>query len=223
MDRRPPPSLVERVVAPRRASDRPAPPLLVLLHGYGANEDDLLPLAGQLDPRLLVVSVRAPRALEGGFAWFHLDFPRGGGAVPDRAQARTTLADLVRWLEAAPARLGGDPRRVYLLGFSQGAMMSLGVLRTAPERVAGVVALSGVADDDALPASAADVAMARVAVFVAHGTGDTLLPVAEGRAIRDRLQPVVHDFTYREYAIAHAIGPEEVRDVAAWLTARLDR
>ena len=219
----PPPVFVERIVAPRRAIDGTPPPLLVLLHGIGSNENDLVSLAGKLDPRFLVVSLRAPRPYRGGFAWFQITWQSNGSATPDIDQAHETLADFVRWLAAAPGRLGADARRVYLMGFSQGAMMSLGVLRTAPDRLAGVVALSGLFRDDLVETPADAGATGRVAVFVAHGTQDDLLPVADGRAIRDLLQPMVRDFTYREYAMPHTIAPVELRDVAAWLTSHLDR
>jgi phospholipase/carboxylesterase len=216
------PAFVERTLAPRRPSDGP-PPLLVLLHGIGADEDDLFPLAAHLDPRLHVVSLRAPRDYQVGYAWFDLGWRADGTVVPDVGQARRALADLVRWLEAAPARLGVDPRRVYLLGFSQGAMMSLGVLRTAPRRLAGVIALSGRASPEVFPGDAPAADVAAVPLFVAHGTVDDVLPIANGRATRDLLEGLVDDFTYREYPIGHGIGPEELRDVAAWLGRRLDR
>jgi phospholipase/carboxylesterase len=216
-----PPTFVERVVPPRQPAPG-TPPLLVMLHGIGADENDLLSLADHVDPRFLVVSLRAPRPYHGGWAWFQIDWRPDGSVVPDVAQARATLADLVGWLGAAPARLGTDPQRVYLLGFSQGAMMSLGVLRAAPERLAGVVALSGLRVDELVVTPAAPDAMARVPVFVGHGTRDDVLPVANGRAIREALAPRVRDFTYREYAVAHGIGADEVADVATWLTAHLD-
>jgi phospholipase/carboxylesterase len=97
------------------------------------------------------------------------------------------------------------------------------VLHTAPERVAGVVALSTHFGDPLVKAPADAAAVAGVPVFVAHGVADRLLPIANGRAIRDRLQPLLRDFTYREYPIGHTIVADEIRDVAAWLTARLDR
>jgi phospholipase/carboxylesterase len=216
----PPPALVERVVQPRNPDAGP-PPLLVLLHGLGSNENDLVPVAAQLDPRFLVVSLRAPRTYQAGYAWFQITWRGAGELQPDVAQARDALGGLARWLAAAPARLGADPRRVYLLGFSQGAMMSLGVLRTVPERVAGAVALSGKFNDtlfDEPPARR----MGDVGLFVGHGTQDDLLPVTDGRAIRDLFQPLVRDFAYHEYPISHAISPAEIRDVAAWLTGRLN-
>jgi phospholipase/carboxylesterase len=219
---RPAPSFVERVVRPRSTAKTAKPPMLVLLHGIGSNENDLVRFARDFDPRLLVVSLRAPRPYHSGFAWFGLEFPAPGEAVPNVEQAHETVDGLIRWLGAAPARLGADPKRVYLLGFSQGAMMSLAVLRTAPARVAGVVALSGLFDDRLVTKPAPDAAVARVPVFVGHGLEDHVLPIADGRAIRDRFQPVVEHLTYREYPIEHTIGPDEKRDVAEWLTARID-
>ena len=217
------PHFVEKIVAPRRAIPGELPPLLVMLHGLGSNESDLVPIGTELDPRLLIVGVRAPRPYHQGFAWFRIDWRPDGSLVPDLAQAKETLGDVARWLGEAPTRLGADPKQVYLFGFSQGAMMSLGVLRTAPEHVAGVIALSGKFDDALFGKTrASPAAIARVALFVAHGTDDDLLPVRDGRAIRDLFDPVVRDFTYHEYPIPHAIAPTEVHDIATWLTDHLD-
>jgi phospholipase/carboxylesterase len=216
------PQLVERVIAARRTTGAP-PPLLVLLHGLGSNENDLASLAGTFDARFEVVSLRAPRPWRGGFAWFPIEWRSDGTIVVDPQQALQSIADLDRWLAGAPTRLGADPRHVYLLGFSQGAMMSLAVLRTAPERVAGVVALSGRFDATLFDQPPDRRAMARVALFVGHGTADELLPVTDGRTVRDAFTPLVPDTTYREYAMSHAIGTDELHDVASWLTERLDR
>jgi phospholipase/carboxylesterase len=207
----PPPAWVTRV----------APALLVMLHGIGADENDLFPIAPHLDPRFTVVSLRAPHDYHGGYAWFPIDFRPGGSVVPDLVSARETVADLVRWIAAAPAKFGTDPRRTFLFGFSQGSMMSLGALRATPERLAGVVALSGRAVDGISTAAASDAAIT-IPLFVAHGTHDDVLPVAEGRRIRDTLGPRCTDFTYREYPVGHGIGDDELDAVAAWLTAHLD-
>jgi phospholipase/carboxylesterase len=208
-----------RSVGPQTPTD--APPLLVLLHGIGADEFDLLPLAQAVDPRFVVASIRAPHAYYGGCAWFHVDFLRDGTVVPDVPQAREVLADLVRWIEAAPARFGTDPARTFMLGFSQGAMMSLGVLGTIPERLAGVVALSGRHLDELFARTASDEAVGRVPLLVAHGTLDDVLPVAHGRATRDAFAPISRDFTYEEFTVAHGIIDTELALVAAWLAERL--
>jgi phospholipase/carboxylesterase len=217
------PSWVERVAPPRRETAGRQPPLLVLLHGIGADENDLFPLAGRLDPRLRIVSLRAPHPYSGGWAWFHIDFLPGGRVVPDAAQAKEALADLVRWLAEAPARLGTDPACTFLLGFSQGAMMALRALGTIPDRLAGVVALSGRFPGDFFPAPVAREAMAKVPLLVTHGTLDDVLPIAEGRRTAAALRLVSRDFTYQEFPIGHGISEEELTLVATWLSAHLGR
>jgi phospholipase/carboxylesterase len=212
----------ERTAEPERREAGRRAPLLVLLHGIGADENDLFPLARTLDPRFAVVSLRAPYDYASGFAWFHIEFHPGGDVHPDAAQARRTLEDLVRWLDAAPARLGTDAARTFLLGFSQGAMMSLGVLRTAPALVAGVVALSGRTPEALFPERADRDAIARVPLLVAHGTLDDVLPVEHGRRTRQAFETLSRDFTYREYPVGHAIAPDELALVGTWLTTRLD-
>jgi phospholipase/carboxylesterase len=216
----PVPTWVERIRSPARAGTG-RPPLLVLLHGIGADEDDLFPLAAEVDDRLLVVSLRAPHGYGPGWAWFRIDFHPGGRLVPDLPQARAALVHLTRWIEAVPSRLGSDPARTFLLGFSQGAMMSLGVLGAIPERLAGVVALSGRTPEDLFEPTAGREAMARVPLLVAHGIADDVLPETEGRRLRDGFASLSRDFTYREFDVGHGITGPEVRLVAAWLAARL--
>jgi phospholipase/carboxylesterase len=213
----------ERVVQPRRTEIGRRPPVLVLLHGIGADESDLLPIAAELDPRLKVVSLRAPRRYYTGYAWFRIDFGPSGDLTPHVPEARETLDELVRWLESVPERHDTDPSRTFVLGFSQGAMMALGALRTVPELLAGVVALSGRSPEGLFEARASQAAVARVPLLVAHGTRDDVLPIAEGRRTRDAFASLSTDFTYREYPVGHGVAPAEVALVGQWLATRLAR
>jgi phospholipase/carboxylesterase len=210
----------ERIL-PARVASPGAPPLLVMLHGIGADECDLRPLARFLDPRLVVASLRAPHGYGAGYSWFPIAFRRDGEVVPDVAAARASLDAAVAWLAAAPARLGTDPARTYLLGFSQGAMMSLGVLVTAPDRLRGVIALSGRFAPTLFEAAAPADAVARIPVLVAHGLYDDVLPVTHGRGVRATLASRTTDLTYQEFPIGHEISPDEVDLIARWLAARL--
>ncbi|HEX8073093.1 MAG TPA: alpha/beta fold hydrolase [Pyrinomonadaceae bacterium] len=200
-----------------------APPLLLLLHGVGSNEADLFGLAEYLDERCVVVSARAPFVLgPGAYGWFNIEFtPRGLAA--DVAQARQSLAMLPPFIGELTAAYAADPRRVYLMGFSQGAMMSLALMLTRPELVAGVAAMSGRLPE-ALAALEPDAAaLAGLPVIVTHGTYDPMLPVENGRAVRRRLEALPVELTYREYPMGHEVSLESLRDVTAWLTAALDR
>jgi phospholipase/carboxylesterase len=101
-------------------------------------------------------------------------------------------------------------------------MMSLGLLQDAPEHLAGVIALSGRDPAALFEARAERPAVARVPLFVAHGTQDELLPVANGRAIRARFENISQDFEYREFPIGHGVSEVEIREIGQWLGRHLD-
>jgi len=214
------PSFAYLQAEPRRTAG--SPPLLLLLHGIGADENDLFPIATMLDPRFHVVSLRAPQTYVMGYSWFSIDFLPSGEVRPHVDEALEALAALTEWLAEAPERFGTDPARTYVLGFSQGAMMSLGVLGTRPELLAGLVALSGRDPQALFPMRAPVAEIARVPLFVGHGLYDDVLPVEHGRRTRAAMEGVIRDLTYHEYPVAHGVSDAEVRDVAAWLTAHLD-
>mgnify|MGYP001397594075 CR=1 FL=1 len=205
---------------PRVAGAGPAP-LLLLLHGYGANERDLFDLADEVDPRFHVVSARAPLALPwGGFAWYHL-----GGApgrlVPDAASRARAIELVERFVSSLPGRLGTDPARTYLLGFSQGAIMGLALALRRPEALAGLVAISGYADPELTPGQA-PAGLAGLPILQLHGTYDDVIPVAAAHQTRDLLAGLPVRHRYQEDPIGHGIHPDGLRTIRAWLAERLE-
>jgi len=204
------------------AADGSKPPLLVLLHGVRSNEKDLLGLAPMLDPRFFVVSAQAPIAMgPGAYGWYHVEFRPEGFLVNDE-EADVSRGMVLRFIEELRQRYPVDADRVYLMGFSQGCIMSLGASLSNPKGVAGVVGMSG----RLLPSSLAHVApeadLQGLPLFVVHGTRDQVIGIEYGREIRDTLSKLPVDLTYREYEMAHNVGRESLADVSAWLTARLD-
>jgi len=196
------------------------PPLLLLFHGYGANEHDLFDLADYVDPRFYVVSARAPLALPwGGFAWYHL----GGapGRLVPEPQSRAQAADLVeRFVETLPGRIGTDPQRTYLLGFSQGAIMGFVAALRRPTHIAGLIALSGYLDPELLPPAGPQL-LAGMPILHMHGSYDDVIPVAAAHMTRDLLQDSGARYSYHEYPIGHGIHPDGVRLIQSWLSERL--
>jgi phospholipase/carboxylesterase len=210
-----PASLVHRSVA-ARAGQGPHPTLL-LLHGRGSNELDLLGLAPYLDPRLFLLSARAPLAWMGGYRWYDSDRP----GQAERQSFETSLTLLTRFLNEMTSVYPVDPSRLYLLGFSQGAMMSNALLLTVPKQLAGALLLSGF-QPRLDPSQIRADALAGKPVFMAHGTHDGVLPVERGREARDTLSGLGIDLVYREYPMDHQINEQELVDIQAWLAARLD-
>jgi phospholipase/carboxylesterase len=191
---------------------------LVLLHGYGADEHDLLPIAHELDPRLRVVSLQGSVALGGPMrAWFNLTQDPRGRISFDLEEARAA----VQSASAAVEEIAAGSPRPFLLGFSQGAGIALGVALLQPQQLAGVLSLSGVAraleDRDHAPAEK----LRGFPVFAAHGLEDPLIPIELGRKLRDDLTGLGVDVEWHEYPMGHAVIPEEIDDARQWLRKRL--
>jgi len=216
----PPLSLVHRVRAPQDGAA--PPPLLLLLHGVGSHEEDLLGLAPYLDPRFLIVSARGPVTLAPGmYAWFQVVLDPANPVI-NPEQAESSRRAIIRFIGEAVDAYHADPARVYLMGFSQGAIMSLSVALTAPSAVAGVVAMSGRLLPEVLPLLASPDALRGLPILLQHGTADQVLPVQHGRTARDRLAALPVDLHYREFAMGHQVSEESLTEAAAWLRGRLD-
>jgi len=204
----------------RPADGEPAG-LLVLHHGRGADEDDLLGFGDVLDPerRLHVVTPRAPLTLPGwpGHHWYVV--PRVGYPDPDTFQAAfDALADFHDQLWE---RTGVGPQKTVLGGFSMGSVMSyslgLGASRPAP---AGILAFSGFVPtvDGWEPALAG---REQVRAFIAHGRRDPVMDVAFARAARDLLAAGGLDVSYHESDAAHHIDPAHVPAAVDWVAATI--
>ena len=204
--------VVER--APTAQLDGPAP-LLILLHGLGSNENDLFSFAPHLDARYRILSVRAPRSYAyGGFAWFDILFdqplPRPNGS--QLAKAREILVAFLREVREAY-----HPSRIYLAGFSQGAIMSYFTALTHPTLVSGVLAMSGyVIKTPDLP-TAADEMLKKLPFFATHGLNDRVLPVFLGRTTQQYLRSLQLNVTYREYPMGHEVNAACFEDCRSWL------
>lgn len=215
----PRPGLASIFVPARAGAPGPAP-TVVLLHGLGADERDLVGLGQTLDPRFALVSFRAPIALEPrGYSWFPVTFT-AQGPVHDEAAAEAARGRLVEELEKLRKNPAVDASQVYLVGFSQGAILSLSVALTEPRLIAGAVILSG----RTLPEVAARVRAPLSPpppILVLHGRRDALLAFENEAATvqvltRAGFAPEVH-----AYDAGHEITQAMQRDLSAWLTARL--
>jgi phospholipase/carboxylesterase len=191
--------------------------LLVLHHGRGADEGDLLPLADVLDPqqRLHVVTPRAPLTLPGwpGHHWYVV--PRVGYPDPDTFDA--AYRELAAFHEEQWERTGTTPERTVLGGFSMGSVMSyalgLGADRPSP---AGILAFSGFVPT--VPGWEPDFASRPdLRVFIAHGRNDPIMGIDFARSARELLVSGGLDVEYHESDVAHSIDPAHLRAGAAWL------
>ena len=193
---------------------------LVLLHGRGADENDLFPLLDVMDPqrRLVGATARGPLSLPpGGAHWYAV---RAIG-YPDPGTFLPTYERLTGWLDAFLAEQSIGHDRLVIGGFSMGTVMSyataLGEGRPAP---AGIVAMSGF-----LPTvEGFELDLERrqgLPAFIAHGSADPVIGVEWSRDARDRLQGAGADVTYRESAMGHGIDPRVMAELPGWVADRL--
>ena len=204
-------------VAPDDSPDGEPAPAVFVLHGRGADEEDLLPVAAELPDGHHVVSLRAPDPLQGGYTWYELDLSAGGleSSQPDAADFRRSLDLIVESVEAAVDAYGLDADRLGLLGFSQGAITSLSLLLEDPSRYAWVVALHGY-----LPESHADLdpdGIEGKPVFVGAGAGDRVIPESRTSAAVDRLEAVGAAVAHGSFPGGHGIGPQELDAVVEFV------
>ncbi|MGE8154539.1 alpha/beta hydrolase [Pseudomonas vancouverensis] len=192
-------------------------PLVIFLHGYGSNEQDLFGIKDDLPATYTYLSVRAPLVVgEGSFQWFR---KKGEGAyngeTDDLKSSSQTLLDFIT---QATKKYHTEPEKVFLVGFSQGAIMTYELGLRHPEAVGGIAALSGrilpVLKSELKP----DEKRRSLAVFIGHGEQDKRLPVTDGSEANNLLQSVSLEPEFHAYpGVGHSISADEIQDLSAWL------
>jgi phospholipase/carboxylesterase len=189
------------------------PPLLVLLHGFGANEQDLLSIAARLDPRLAVASPRGPYQIRpGSYSWVN------GNTSDELRSARRMVLECI---DQVADSQGADRGRVYLVGFSQGAMLTLAIALTEPEKIAGAAVLSGRLAAAVRDNHAALERLQGFPVLVTHGTEDQQIPIRSAHDIRQALKPMGVAVDYHEFESGHYLSDINVDVLNQWLKRRL--
>lgn len=202
---------------------------IIVLHGLGADGNDFVPIAQELDlstigPVRFVfpnAPVR-PVTINGGYemrAWYDIHPPSTDPAVPrheDEAGLRGAQAIVQALIDRETGR-GVPPERVVLMGFSQGCVVTLMAGLRAPQRLAGLVGLSGYLALAGHTAAEVHPANRATPIFLAHGEEDDVVDMARGTAARDALTSLGYAVDWHSYPMGHSVCPEEVADLNAWL------
>ncbi len=193
-------------------------PLVIFLHGFGSDEEDLFGLKDALPSTWTYLSVRAPMPLDPqGFRWFAKT--SGDGDYDGVTEDLQSSAQLIKaFVAQATVKYHTQPDRVFLVGFSQGAIMSYEVALRDPDLVRGIAALSGSVLPVLKAALKPDERWGKLAIFIGHGTLDQALPYASATRANDLLvgmglKPAFHTYP----GMSHTISATEVQDLKAWL------
>ncbi len=190
-------------------------PLLIMLHGYGSNAQDLFGLAQFMPTRYRVISIQAPITLaKGTYAWYHLDMADGKPKY-SFAEAETSRKQIAQFIDEAKVKY--KTKQVHLLGFSQGAIMSYSVAFKQPEKVKSITALSGRVLQEVSSAVKPNNQLQQLNVFIGHGKNDNILPVSYGKEALGICTRLNVKLSYNEYDMAHEISRQELNDIVYWL------
>jgi len=214
-EKNPQPSLAYLVRKPTINS--PKPPLLILLHGVGSNEKNMFAYADILPDKFLIVSARGPLTFgPNRFAWFQVDFSSGKPVINEQ-QAEQARKDIIQFIDDLQKVENFDENEVYLMGFSQGGIMSYSVALTEPKKIKGFAVMSSRLLPEVKPLIKENSELHNLKIFISHGKQDDVLNYQYAldavKFLKEKgLKPEFH--SYNE---SHTINQEMLNDVIEWL------
>jgi phospholipase/carboxylesterase len=192
-------------------------PTILALHGRGSNERDLIGLAPYLPQELFWISPRGTFTLgPDSYEWFQITEI----GKPDPARLANALKTLDKFMDEVSANYPVDKNKLYLLGFSQGSVVSISYALTWPQKVAGVIVQSGYVPHE----SDLEIDTTHIKgkpCILTHGIQDPLLPVDWARRSRDILQKLEANLEYHEFNMRHEVSEESLAVINTWLEKQL--
>ncbi len=193
-------------------------PLLLLLHGYGSNEEDLFSFASELPEEYYVISARAPfDMMYGSYAWYAINFDADENKFSDIGQAQQSRDSIANFIDELIANYSIDSTNVTLIGFSQGSILSYAVALSYPEKVQRLVAMSGYLNTEIAVESFAANDFSNLKIFASHGTVDQVIPVEWARKSIPVIEALGISVVYKEYPVGHGVAPQNFFDFKNWL------
>ena len=193
-------------------------PLLLLLHGYGSNEEDLFSFASELPEEYYVISARAPYdMMYGSYAWYAINFDADENKFSDLDQARSSRDLIAHFIDELIANYPIDANNVTLIGFSQGCILSYAIAASHPEKIQKVVAMSGYFNPEIAETGFENNDFSNLKIFASHGSSDQVIPVEWARKSKPILDTLGIESVYKEYPVGHGVAPQNFYDFKNWL------
>lgn len=192
-------------------------PLILMLHGVGSNEKDLFRLADKFPEEYLVISARAPFSFGStSYGWYEVDFS-SGKPVYNQEQVEKSRQLIVQFINQLQEKYNSDSKKVYLLGFSQGAIMSYSVAASFPKKIKGIAAMSGrvLREDQEKIVLKEEL---DIDVFIAHSSSDQILPYSEAILAKQLLGDRVYHFKFKTHHRGHSLPEEILSEWIEWIS-----
>ncbi len=206
---------------PAKTSQEKAP-LIILLHGYGSNEEDLFSFASELPDTYFIVSARAPYNLQPfGHSWYDIHFTADNEKFSNDEQAKTSRDVIATFIDELIANYPVDANNVTLIGFSQGTILSYAVALSYPEKIKNVVALSGYLNETILVDDYASKNHENLNFYISHGSADQVIPNFWANKAPEFLTNLNIKNSYREFPVGHGVAPQNFYEFKNWLAEHI--
>ncbi|GGP06108.1 phospholipase [Cloacibacterium rupense] len=190
----------------------PQTQMLVMLHGYGSNEEDLFSFRHDLPEDWIIVSFRAPNNSEyEGFSWYNIDFNDAEKFI-DVEQAVDSMKQIMRSIDNLKHHYNLETK-VNIMGFSQGGVLTYAMTLTYPEYFNKVACLSAYPEPKILKNIKGKKQIQHLRFFISHGNEDAVIPLEWGRKAADFLYELGAFFSFREYMTGHSLNQKNYIDL----------
>lgn len=194
-------------------------PMVILLHGVGSNEKSMFAYAHLFPENFIVVAARAPFEIGAEkYAWFEVQFLANQRIINEEQEAKSVQI-LNQFISQAAQRYGADEQQVFLVGFSQGAIMSYTMGLVRPNKIKGVVAIAGRLLEQTKSIIASRVALQKIRFFILQGTDDNMMPLQYGMDAAAFLESAGVNYQLKKYPIGHYISEEEWNEILQWINS----
>ena len=194
-------------------------PAIIMLHGYGSDENDLFSFASELPSEYAIFSLKAPRKLMPyGNAWYDIHFDAPDGKWSDNEQAIESRELISKVIDVILDAYPVDPKKITLLGFSQGTILSFSVALSYPEKVKNVIGLSGYINPDILKENFTENDFSNLHIYSSHGSVDQVIPVDWARKTAPLLKELGIECHYSEFPVGHGVAPQNFYELKEWLS-----
>mgnify|MGYP006107654679 FL=1 len=192
-------------------------PLVIMLHGYGSNEDDLFSFANHMPVNYKIISLRAPYSLPyGGYSWYDINMNENMNIKIDIDQAKSSISKIEDFVKnKLPQKYSFNREKICLIGFSQGTVLSYALSLNNPALFKNVIALSGMINMELIAKNDKD--YPNLNYFCSHGIQDQVIPVNYSRESVDWLKSKSINHVYKEYDMAHSVSQENFFDLLKWM------
>ncbi|MBT8256592.1 MAG: alpha/beta fold hydrolase [Bacteroidia bacterium] len=193
-------------------------PLILMLHGFGSDENDLFSFASELPAEYAIISLKAPIPMQPfGNAWYTIYFDSNDGKWSDDEQAIASRELVANCIGEIVEKYPIDPKRVTLLGFSQGTILSFAVALSYPEKVKNIIGLSGYVNEKILKQDYREKDLSHLQVYSSHGSVDQVIPVEWARKTPNFFKDLGLNCTYSEFPVGHGVAPQNFYEFKEWL------